>query len=89
MDIYDNIRNGVYQNKSPYFSRKVNPVGREMYLSEERKLFNQFKQDLFDYCGVSDNPKRELLFSKAWESGHSSGYNEVAIIFDDMVELIT
>jgi len=51
-------------------------------------VYEMFKNDLFKYYGVENNPKKDLLFSKAWEFGHSSGYNEVAIYFGDLVELI-
>lgn len=52
------------------------------------ELHNQFKQELFEELGIADNPKRELLFSRAWEQGHSAGYDEVYTCACDLVELI-
>lgn len=50
--------------------------------------FDQFKNDLFEELSITDNPKRELLFQKAWELGHSSGYSEVYLYACDLVDLI-
>ena len=52
------------------------------------KLHEQFKKELFDELGISDNPKREMLFSKAWEQGHGCGYAEVYNYARDLVDLI-
>ena len=38
--------------------------------------------------GVENNPKRELLFSLAWDYGHAYGEIEVGIFYDEMVGLI-
>lgn len=48
----------------------------------------EFRRELFEEAGVTDNPKADILFSKAWEQGHSSGYSEVYNIFYDLLELI-
>ena len=48
----------------------------------------EFKSDLEAYHGTTDHPKRDLLYSKAWEHGHSVGLREVAVIYNDLVELV-
>lgn len=48
----------------------------------------EFKSDLEAYFGVSNHPKRDLLYHKAWERGHSAGLSEVANVYSDLVELI-
>ena len=58
------------------------------YKKEEARLLEIFKNDAFEYLGISDNPKRELLYSKAWEEGHSSGLREVFEWMEDLSELI-
>lgn len=77
-----------YDNALPYFSKRENPEGCKAYLAEEARIYEQFKQDLFNDLGIEDNPKRELLFSKAWERGHSAGYHEVYSVAQDLVDLI-
>jgi hypothetical protein len=58
------------------------------YNAEDRRLEALFKSDLEKEHGVENNPKKDLLYSIAWEEGHSAGYYEVAIKYDDLVELI-
>lgn len=38
--------------------------------------------------GVEGHPKLELLYSIAWDLGHSSGYAEVETYFAQLVPLI-
>ena len=54
----------------------------------ESKLLMEFKKDLFEDLGITNNPKNELLFSKAWEHGHSAGFHEVYGYACDLVALI-
>lgn len=63
-------------------------AARREYAKRSRELHEMFKQHLFDELGISDNPKREKLFSKAWEMGHSSGLSEVYSVAEEIVELI-
>jgi hypothetical protein len=58
------------------------------YKDEKSKLYDEFKADLFADLGIETNPKKEKLFSKAWEDGHSSGYGEVYSCALDLVDLI-
>ena len=60
----------------------------EAYHNRERKIHDQFKQDMFEELGVTDNPKKDLLFSKAWEMGHSYGFSEVFHYAEELVDLI-
>jgi len=61
---------------------------RVIYQQKTAELHEQFKQDLFEYLGISNNPKKDLLFSKAWEYGHSCGLYEVYLHAEDLVDLI-
>jgi hypothetical protein len=49
---------------------------------------DQFYTDVKDDLGITNNPKADKLMSKAWERGHSSGYQEVYNCACDLVELI-
>ena len=66
---------------------KYKKLKRE-YEAEERRLMEQFQTDLYEEFGVTDNPKRELLYSKAWDEGHYAGLSEVYCVFRNMVDLI-
>ena len=61
---------------------------RNEWDAEESRLYELFKQDLFEELGISDNPRRRLLFTKAWERGHAYGYAEVYNVALDLVDLI-
>ena len=61
---------------------------RQEYDVESAKLDREFRDDLFEDYGVSDNPKRFKCFEIAWEKGHSFGLEEVDGRFGDFVELI-
>jgi hypothetical protein len=58
------------------------------YRNEDNRLFLQFKQDLAEDFGVTDNPKVDKLFSLAWEHGHISGHSDVYNYYSEFVELI-
>jgi hypothetical protein len=48
----------------------------------------EFIKDLFEEFGVTDNPKKELCYSIAYDMGHAYGFSEVYSKFSDLVELI-
>ena len=58
------------------------------YNDESAKLHREFRDDLFEDYGVSDNPKRFKCFELAWEHGHSSGLGDIYGYFGDLVVLI-
>lgn len=47
-----------------------------------------FKLDLFEVFEVTNHPRAEHLFKLAWEHGHSHGFHEVLLHFEEMVLLI-
>lgn len=58
------------------------------YMSCLNEKEAQFKADLLEEAGITDHPKADMLFNKAWEQGHSSGYSEVYNCFYDLLDLI-
>ena len=53
--------------------------------SEEEE---KFRVELLEEYGVTNHPKAGLVYSMAWERGHSSGYDSVRQEFEELVELI-
>lgn len=79
-----------YTNNLPY-PKRGDPDFREKleaYHAETRRIIEVFKQDLFVELGLVDNPKKDLLFSKAWDLGHSNGFSEVYVYAVDLAELV-
>jgi len=61
---------------------------RDEYNKLQNERIIEFKNDLFAYFDVSNNPKRELAYSIAYDKGHSCGCSEVYNEFSSIVELI-
>lgn len=61
---------------------------RQKYHEDQGRLHEEFRQDLFDAHGVVGHPKADKVYSYAYDRGHAHGYQEVALIFGDLVELI-
>ena len=57
------------------------------YYEEQDKLKNQFREDLIAEYHMTNHPKANKIFDKAWELGHSKGHEEVEYYFCDFVEL--
>ena len=55
---------------------------------EEAELLAMFKADLEVEHGMIGHPKADIMYSKAWEEGHGSGLYEVALCYENLVELI-
>jgi hypothetical protein len=77
-----------YSVKETVLNEEAYKKHLKQYNEEQTKLYNEFKQDLFEELGITDNPKREKLFEKAWEKGHSDGYNSVLSEAESLVDLI-
>lgn len=58
------------------------------YAVEQQRIMAEFKCDLFEELGIANHPMREKLYSKAWEDGHSSGFQEVYNCALNLVDLI-
>jgi len=86
-EIYQKIKEGEYTPE--YRDEEGKPFNHKLYREQEQKLREQFKKDCFIDLGIENNPKAELLFEKAWDLGHSSGYWEVYCQMQELVELIT
>lgn len=67
--------------------QEVQTIYKSMLQSNTDKM-EEFKCDLFKDLDIEDNPKRELLYDKAWEMGHAYGLSEVYSKACDMVDLI-
>jgi hypothetical protein len=63
-------------------------AARNAYHAESARRESNFKMVLIAREGLTDNPKVELCYSKAYEQAHSAGLAEVANKFIDLAELI-
>jgi hypothetical protein len=88
--VYAKLQRGDYINNKPYPSKSFLSYKelKEEYNKEDRRIIEQFKNDCFMELDVVKNNKAELLWSKAWENGHSAGLSEIWNVMQDLVELI-
>ena len=63
-------------------------AARNAYWAEQAKLEEEFVADLYEELGIADNPKAHMLYTKAYERGHSNGHSEVYQVACDLVDLI-
>lgn len=62
---------------------------RRVYRAAENAHRKNFKATLEEAYGLENHPKRDQIWERAWDKGHSSGYLEVLNEYDDIGELIS
>lgn len=95
----ERINSGEF--KAPYENYSVKPV-KELSTSERQKA-NEIRQRnrendakaradlrkmLSELYELSDHPKEQKLWDMAWEYGHSNGFSEVVLRYDEMASLM-
>ena len=60
----------------------------EAFRAAERDAMSRFKADVLAENGITDHPKADKLYEMAWERGHSSGIQEVAMYAEELSELL-
>jgi len=70
------------------FDRESYNAARSEYGQLEGQKNAEFRDDLFDEHGVTGNPRASRCYGIAWSYGHSSGLQEVASYFSELVDLI-
>lgn len=71
--------------------RQLDEQAKEIHdalINDANLAEEKFKSDLFEELEIQENPKRELLYRKAYELGHSYGFSEIYCYACDLVELI-
>lgn len=60
----------------------------ETYSWETHRKIVEFKNELFVFLDIVNNPRREVFFSKCWEFGHAEGYDKVVYWAKVLVSII-
>jgi len=59
-------------------------------MNELNKMSQQeLRIHLANVNGVYGHPKEPKLWKLAWEQGHANGYSEVALVYDELADLVT
>ena len=90
-DIIDEIEKEIRAIENKYYSLTKAKRTPEKYCEmstgrsdKMKEFYAAIKREL----KIEDNPKSDLLMSKAWEKGHACGLHEVYLEAEDMVDLI-
>lgn len=59
----------------------------DLYQEENVRLQNEFRKDLIEKYNMTDHPKADAIFNKAWDIGSSSGLGAIDYYFADLIEL--
>jgi flagellar biosynthesis/type III secretory pathway protein FliH len=78
---------GWFQNERNAHN-KMTPKEREEWRAKERAEIEATKVRLSERYGVKRDEKFEKAWNLAWDYGHSSGFMEVEMYFQDLAELI-
>jgi hypothetical protein len=103
-EIYKNITDGKYNTQLPYppyrpdkiertKMQENDKVMREAYRKDDTRLQSIFALDLRDYINSKlrtslTTEQWQAVWHKAWEDGHSSGYNEILMVVSDLIDII-
>lgn len=85
---YYSMKDVHYPSMSEYKDKESWRQAKKEWRNVEHERYLEFKQDLFKEFGVEDDPAREIIFRKAWDVGHSSGYHEVYSEFDELMDFV-
>jgi hypothetical protein len=59
----------------------------KLYQEENLRLQDEFRRDLIAKYGMTNHPKANAIFDKAWDIGCSSGLESVDYYYADIMEL--
>ena len=85
---------GTYQQIQEEIDRCINLENdkcreiNEQHHTQSAILLNEFRNDLIDNYGLTNNPKADKCYALAWSQGHSAGLHEVAACFSELKTLI-
>ncbi len=93
MSVKNNLDNDAYRVTYPS-SRDFNSqddyrIAISNFKQQEAEQTLKFREDLESEYGLSEHPKRNVLWHLAWEHGHSSGLWNVYSWYDELSELLT
>ena len=63
-------------------------IAKNAWNAKDNRVENNFEIDLATEYGMLNHPKRALLYSKAYDMGHSGGHEEVHAYYTDLLELV-
>lgn len=82
-------RNIPYPSTASHPNKEERKNARDTYYTKRGELEKQWREWLDStYAAHLPSPVRGLIFSKAWEDGHSSGYYEVESKYEEYADFV-
>lgn len=70
------------------YNSKANDAYRKASNQTERAFKDVLRRDSFTYNGPNADKVFDIIYSKAYENGHASGYYEIKSEFDDLDDFV-
>lgn len=93
--IREKANSGEYDSKLPYGEGKTKEeklACLKACREDENRLHNEFikdcKEAVEDYLGKITDGQFNAMFGYAWAEGHSSGYNDIIGILDEITDIV-
>ena len=87
--VRDLIRAGEFKHQLPYPPRGDRP-GHAAWNDEDRAIRQKFRsacETAFDIASVPQSAL-DLVWVKAWDDGHSAGYEEILIHYEELADIV-
>lgn len=69
-------------------TREERQAGRDAYIQNQKSLELQFRAYLaFEYADGLPTETQDAIWEEAWEDGHSYGYGNVELYYEDYADL--
>jgi hypothetical protein len=59
----------------------------KLYNKRKADLEEEFKNDALEHVGLANHPKKDKIYSYAWEQGHAYGFEEVLSTLNELSHL--
>lgn len=63
-------------------------AAKQKYQEEASRLTKEFQDDCFEELGIKDDARRFVMYSEAYDRGHSAGHSEVYSCLGDIVDFV-
>jgi len=69
-------------------SNEIYKMKKEKYYEDKARLEEQFKKDALEYVGLSNHPKKDMIYGQANMDGHSNGLEDILIHLEKLASFV-
>jgi hypothetical protein len=60
----------------------------EAWYAEDHRIYNVFRHDALEDCGLLGHPKAIRAWDFAWDRGHANGFSDVYSWLDEIADIL-